>query len=74
MGYYTDIYNWPLRFNTFYAGIVAAYTKTNNRCSKPCPLTFRGNVANDTNSSYNFKWIRYLNNLFAYYIDIFCVA
>ena len=43
-----DIYNYPLRFWHIYTGIVAAYTETNNRCSKPCPFTFRGNVANDT--------------------------
>ena len=35
-------------FDIFYTGIVAAYTETNNRCSKPCPFTFRGNVTNDT--------------------------
>ena len=35
-------------FDIFYTGIVAAYTETNNRCSKQCPFTFRGNVTNDT--------------------------
>ena len=35
-------------FYIFYTGIVAAYTETNNRCSKQYPFTFRGNGTNDT--------------------------
>ena len=35
-------------FYIFYTRIIAAYIETNHRCIKPCPLTFRGNVANDT--------------------------
>ena len=35
-------------FYIFYTGNVAVYTKTIDRCSKPCLLTFRGNIANDT--------------------------
>ena len=35
-------------FDIFYTGIVAAYTETNNRCSKQYPFTFRGNGTNDT--------------------------